>query len=93
MEPRRQRSDRRIEQLRPVPQGEERFLDHLLGDLPICGEPARRRVDGVDIPVVERPQRILGTGRDLADEGRIVDALRIPGHRYALTASSVSART
>ena len=63
---------RRVEQLRPVPEREERLLHYLFGDLPIRCQPARRREDRVDVPVVQSGQRVLRTRRDLADEGRFV---------------------
>ena len=68
VQPGRQRSDRRIEQLGPVPEGEERFLDHLLGDLSIRRQPAGRREDRVDVAVVEITQGRLRASRHLADK-------------------------
>ena len=93
VKPCRERPDPGVEQLGPVPQGEERLLDHLLGDLPIRGEPARRRVDRVDVTVVDRRQRSLRPADDLADEGGVVGWPALLCHGYARRGSSVSIGT
>ena len=68
MKPGRQRPDGRIEQLGPIPERQERLLNHLFGDLPIRGQADRRREDRVDVPIVERRQGRLRASGDRPDE-------------------------
>ena len=77
------RRDRWIEQLRPVPEREERFLHNLLGDLSVTGETERDGVDAADVPVVERREGLLRAVRHGADE-RGVLGLADPALRHVL---------
>ncbi len=93
VEPGRERPDIRVEQLRPVPEREERFLDDLLGHLPIRCQPVRRREDRVDVPIVEIAEGRLRARRDLADEEGVVERRSISPHRYDSAPPSVSLGT
>ena len=63
---------RRIEQLGPVPEREERLLHDLLGDLPIAVSRSATAWIAVDVPVVERREGVLRSGRDGTDERGLV---------------------
>ena len=92
MQPCGERPGSRIEELRPIPHCEKRLLDHLFGDLPVGGQPARRGVDGTCVTVIQRRKGGLRSGRDRVDECGIVRGRRHPAHEYAPMGTTVSCR-
>ena len=84
-QPRRERRERRIEQLGAVPERQECLLHDLLGDLTVASQPERDGVDAVDMPVVERREGLLRAVSHRPDK-RGVLGLAVPALRHALRA-------